>query len=494
MPTYQPSKTPVPYPPFSLWPERVWPVSRDALAPAAVIVAALIAGLVGAVALRVTVVGVGWALTAIAVLVAALVVGRRPSVNQLAAAVCASALLGVGAVRGAGWIFALCVATAWVIGALALVGGRTWTGLLFGAFAPWFAPARAFGWSLRGLASAGTRRNVSAPRVAAVAVVTLGLLVVFGTLFASADQAFADLLSDLLPEFEVAPLVGRVLIFGVVTAAALAAAYLAHQPPTFDELALPPGRPVQRWEWVVPVAVLDLLFLSFVIVQLTVLFGGDRHVLSAGGPDYADYARQGFWQLLMVSALTLLVIAVAAWKSGRQEPLDRLLVRLLLGVLSALALVIVASALRRMWLYEEVYGVTRLRIFVHAVELWLGVVFVLVLAAGVALRATWLPRAVVGTGVLTLLALAALNPDAYIADRNIDRFDRTQRIDVSYLSGLSADAVPALDRLPEPQRSCALARISEGLDPDEPWYQYNAARERARTILAARPVVRSLAC
>jgi hypothetical protein len=245
---------------------------------------------------------------------------------------------------------------------------------------------------------------------------------------------------------------------------------------------------------VVPLAALDLLFAGFVAVQLRVLFGGDRHVLAAGGPDYADYARQGFWQLLVVTGLTLAVLAVAVRTAGRADPLDRALVRFLLGALCALALVIVASALRRMWLYEETYGLTRLRLFVSTVELWLGAVFLLVAGAGVRLRARWLPRAVLGAGVVALLGLAAVNPDARIAERNVARFDETGVIDVDYLANLSADAVPELDRLPAKERNCALRWIAGDLAADEPWYQYNAARDNAREILAARPVDARFVC
>lgn len=57
-----------------------------------------------------------------------------------------------------------------------------------------------------------------------------------------------------------------------------------------------------------------------------------------------------------------------------------------------------------------------------AAELWLGLLFVLVLAAGFRLHAAWLPRLVVASAVLALLGLAGLNPDRFIADRNIDRY------------------------------------------------------------------------
>ena len=237
-----------------------------------------------------------------------------------------------------------------------------------------------------------------------------------------------------------------------------------------------------------PVAALDLLFAAFVLVQLTVLFGGARHVLGDDGPDYADYARSGFWQLLTVTVLTLPVLAAAARWAPRTHRTDRLLIRVLLGALAALTLVIVASALYRMHLYEQAYGFTRLRILVSACELWLGLVFAMVLVAGIRLRAGWLAQAVAASAAASLLGLALLNPDQFIADRNIDRYHRINRIDVYYLSRLSADAAPALDRLPAPLRACALSRIAEDLaaSPDD-WRSANLGRARAREVIADRP-------
>jgi len=142
--------------------------------------------------------------------------------------------------------------------------------------------------------------------------------------------------------------------------------------------------------------------------------------------------------------------------------------------------------------YADAYGATRLRLFVATVELWLGLLFVLVGVAVVRLRADWLPRLVIGTAVLALLGLALVNPDRLIADRNVDRFLETGRLDVSYLSELSADAVPAVDRLPEPMRTCALRDIAFGLPRDGFWAT-NLGRERAWKILDSMPAAGSTA-
>jgi hypothetical protein len=241
---------------------------------------------------------------------------------------------------------------------------------------------------------------------------------------------------------------------------------------------------------------LDLLFAAFVAVQFTVLFGGRSHVLGEGGPDFAEYARSGFGQLVLVTLLTLAVLGGAARWARRESRRDLILIRVLLGTLAALAMVVVASALYRMFVYEEAYGFTRLRVLVSAFELWLGVVFLLILVAGVKMRATWLPHAIAGTAVAALLGLVALNPDEFIADRNVDRYYEIDRIDLGYLSGLSADAAPALDRLPADLHDCALHQIAYDLQhrPDD-WNEVNLGRWRARNLLADSPVpVSTLNC
>jgi len=67
----------------------------------------------------------------------------------------------------------------------------------------------------------------------------------------------------------------------------------------------------------------------------------------------------------------------------------------------------------------------------------------------------------------------------------VARFERTQRIDVWYLSTLSADAAPVLNRLPEQYRVCALGKINRSVreDPDD-WRAFNLARMEARRIAA----------
>jgi hypothetical protein len=446
--------------------------------------------------------GVGWLVAAMAGVAALIMAGAMPGrphpdapaplvvrpparlgADRYAWAAATVALIGVGTVRSAGWLFLLCVATATLTGALALAGGHSLRSIAAGYTMPVVAAFRSLPWLAR--TAARVRKPVEAAanvRVAATVAVSLTLLVVFGALFASADAAFAGALERLSPEVSLPTTVRWVFVFGIAALGLGGAAFLRAGPPDLSALDATEGRKVNRFEWAFPLVLLVLLFAGFVAVQLTVLFGGNRHVLRTDGLTYAEYARSGFWQLSFVTALTLMVLAGAARWAPRAEPADRTLIRVVLGALATLTLVIVGSALHRMNLYADTYGLTRLRLLVACCEAWFGLVLVLVLVAGVRIRAPWLPRVAIAAGVLALLGLAAANPDRVIAEHNI-RQNRT--VDLEYLGTLSPDVVPGLSGLSPDRRACVLNSINFDLAgaPDD-WRGWNLGREQARKVIA----------
>jgi len=464
------------------------PASGAAVASAAAV------ALVACLLFTVTRPGLGWLLVGLAAAAGTWWVTRAEGTRlprmRLLWAAAAIALLSVGTFRAAGWLFVLCVPAALACAGLALAGGRTARGLAAGALAAPLGATRSLAWFGRGIGA--LRRSDDSGRWLRLIMATgvgLALLIVFGALFASADKTFADLLGRAMPDVDGGGVAGAVWRFVVFGWGAIGLAFLASRPPTLDRIAQGARRRVRRMEWLLPIVLLDALFAAFVAVQLRAWFGGDEYVRRTAGLTYAEHARSGFWQLTAVTVLTLAVIAFAAHKAPRDTGGDRAAMRLALGALTVLALVVVASALARMAAYEDAYGLTRLRLLVFACELWFGSIFVMVLVAGAGLRPSgrlkggWLPRTVFGAGIAMLLGLAVLNPDRLIAERNVDRYLHGGRLDVAYLAGLSADAAPALRRLPEPARACALQRIVRDLDGErDAWYEFNAGRSAARGI------------
>lgn len=381
----------------------------------------------------------------------------------------ALALASLAAVRDAGWIVALDLGGAWLAGSLA-VSGPTVRAIL----AP-LVRVR----DLPDLSPAVPAGSGPALRGAVLG----GLLVTpFSVLFLTADAAFAELVAG-LPLHSPPSLPGRAVTFAVVLCAAAGLALAARRP--LRGPALRTARRLGPWEWGVPLALLNVLFLVFVAVQLAVLFGGHDYVLQTAGLTYAEYAREGFWQLLAAGTLTLAVVGAAAVLADMPRRGHRLLLRVLLALLGALTLVVLLSALRRLHLYEEAFGLTRPRLLAEAFTLWLGGVFLLVGAAGLF---RWVRRRLAGTAAaatgLALLAFSFANPDGLVAERNVERWRETGRVDMHYLRGLSADAAPALAELPPVLRASALAPLAARLAEDDPWSSYNVARERARALVA----------
>lgn len=425
----------------------------------------LLAGVVTAALVPLDRPGVGWLLAALLLIMVVCTQISRPKLISVGWAAVTVLLVGVGTLRAAEWLFVLCLLTAVVTASLAVSGGRTTTALVFGAALAFPSIGKGFR-RIRG----GGRMTVSVG-------IGVAMVVVFGALFAAADPDFSALLTGSMPTVDAGSVTRMLLLFcggGVIAAGALR--------PHVRGMRLKPSQTVvRRLEWAVPVGMLVALFAVFVGVQVVSWFGGSEYVQRTADLTYAQYARTAFWQLTAVTVLTLAVIGVTARIAPRESAQDRLWFRGILGALSVLTLVVVASALSRMWAYQEAYGFTVLRLLVEACEVWLGVVYLLIIVAGVRLSGRWLPKAMLTTAVGALLVLSALNPEYLVTRQDVQRWQQTHRLDAIYLSGLSVDILPALDGLPDQLKACATPWRPL---PEDDWREWNASRSAARQASA----------
>jgi uncharacterized protein DUF4153 len=284
-------------------------------------------------------------------------------------------------------------------------------------------------------------------RVASIVPVARGLLIalplaaLLAGLLASADPVFASFFNLNL---DVGQLLRDVLF---VSVGSLCAAGL---------LRLIASQPVGRvdgpdWrlgsaEALVVLAVLDAVFAAFAIAQVLAATGVAADTLRSSGVTYADYARTGFFQLLWVSGITLVVLVLAIRITKLTARKGRLAFMLLAECAIALTLMIDVVAFRRLSLYEEAYGFTMLRLYSHVFAVWLGLVFILLAVdfMGVWARRRWFIGATLTLAVVVLLGLNVLNPEATVVAFNTSHAQTAHKIDGAYLSELSSDATPAL--------------------------------------------------
>ena len=388
-------------------------------------------------------------------------------------------LLATLVFRDAQWITMLCLLAGLALVAVNSTKARSVVGLLATAAAVPLAGLRGLPWLGRTLKP---RSSVLAwlPAVRTT-VISIVLLLVFGALFASADALFASWVDAITPDITWNDLPARIVLAVFIAGGTLAAAFVSMAPPVVERLQLLPVRPSRRpFEWLAPVAVVNAVFALFLVAQATAMFGGHDYLQRTTGLTYADYVHEGFGQLTVATILTLTVVAWAARKAAPGRLRD-----LALGALCLMTIVVVVSALYRMHLYEEAYGFTRLRLLVSVFEGWLGVVLALVLVTGVVRARQWLVPVAVRLGAVGLLGLALVNPDLYIAEHNLSRTDTTTPIDYEYLGTLSADAYPAIWKLPDTEFDCVTGSRDTMRGGD--WLEWNLSRDRAEDLIAERP-------
>jgi hypothetical protein len=244
--------------------------------------------------------------------------------------------------------------------------------------------------------------------------------------------------------------------------------------------------------------VVDALFAAFVVLQLAYLFGG-RDTLAVARMTYADYARHGFFELVAVALLAgmLVVCLDLAVRSRSRAQLAAAL------VLLALTAVVLVSAFVRLRLYQDAYGWTELRFVVVVAIGWLAVALALIAWLLATRRTPWTLHAL---GILLLATVVGMNlvgPQAFVAERNVERATEPSLVppggrsglDGDYLMSLGDEAIPAVvgayDGLPPGDRlrldPFLVARAAAlATDPSlQGWPSFNLARERARVALAS---------
>lgn len=345
-------------------------------------------------------------------------------------------------------------------------------------------PGMVLGPLTRGLPRASGRGRI----ILRAVTIAVPVAVVFAALLGSADPVFARTILPNFPSLHVDGIASH-LFLTLAGIAMTGTLWVASAQPLPDR-EQPDRSRLSVGEWAPALGVMVALFALFAVVQIAVLFAGRHRVEVTPGLTYAQYARSGFFQLLAAGVLTYVVV-VLVWDFGKRESAgQRRLFAVAVSSIVALCLMILVSAAVRLSLYQAEFGFTVTRL-----AAWFAIGFtgaaLLVLAATVWMRRR---RALVGGIAIVLLAATIgfnlINPDAFVATRNIDRFHATGKIDTVYLGlGLGPDAMPHTVRLLsslDPAQRASMEQLlcdSVSLTVTPGWRSWNRSRARAEAAL-----------
>lgn len=189
----------------------------------------------------------------------------------------------------------------------------------------------------------------------------------------------------------------------------------------------------------------NLLFAAFVVVQFRYFFGGLANIVEGpSGMTFAEYARRGFGELVVVAITALLFFVVLSSISLRKAGSQRTWFSGLGIGLFVLVAVILVSSFERLLLLEQAYGFTRLRTYPHVFMIWLGILLLAIVVLELVQRQRAFALAVLFVVVGFTASLAVLNVDGFIVRSNIAKVGWGVGLDFRYLGSLSDDAVPSL--------------------------------------------------
>jgi len=183
---------------------------------------------------------------------------------------------------------------------------------------------------------------------------------------------------------------------------------------------------------------INILFVSFIVMQVPFLLSSDY--IPKG--NIADFAREGFFQLMMVMGLVILIFLFIMRRFYKEKSLTFLLVGLLVQTI-----IMGIVSLKKMYLYQSIKGATGMRYYVE----WFDYYLILVLVLGVffLLRKyafNILLDVVSLLGIVAFTFIVSLNIDAMVAKYNIEKFKASDTLDMGSLKRLSIDALPAISQ------------------------------------------------
>jgi hypothetical protein len=320
-------------------------------------------------------------------------------------------------------------------------------------------------------------------------MLALPLVVVFGALLAAADAGFQFLVEKI---FDLPEIFGHLFIAGFffwIVGGILRGRYIA------PEVPLPTRRPeyfrIGMTEASIVLGALNLLFAVFVLLQIPYFFGGHQTVLGTPSLTYAEYARRGFFELIGVVGFAIPLLLLMDWLTGR-EGIQVRVFPVLSGATVLLLGSITASAVWRLWLYIERFGLTEARLNAAALLIWFAVVLAWFCVSVLGGRRERFAYGAIVAGYCVLLLLNIGNPGAIVARTNLARAAAGVAFDARYNATLGADAVPELlagiAKLPEADRDLVswelLCRYGKGVSHS--WRGWNAGLAGASALVAAR--------
>ncbi|WP_041701837.1 DUF4153 domain-containing protein [Gottschalkia acidurici] len=234
---------------------------------------------------------------------------------------------------------------------------------------------------------------------------------------------------------------------------------------------------------------ISIVYLIFSVVQISYLYGDSENIIKSGFT-YAEYARRGFFELVIVTLInfTILILSINFTKvDGRKVAVA---LKVLYSLLIIFTFNMIFSSFYKMNLYEQAFGYTRLRILVQIFIVYLGALLLIVLSKVWKKKIKALKLGLI-VSMAFYIGLNFINIDKLIIKNNIDRYFETGNIDMEYITSLSCDGIEEMERLlkvednyvvKENAKTYINKKQEELNQYYDKWYEFNYYKKKTQAV------------
>lgn len=343
----------------------------------------------------------------------------------------------------------------------------------------------------------GILRNQSEKKKGAIIGILIGflLLILVIPLLLSADPNISLAVSALFSKINIGDIFLYIFLFLVgasMAAAPIATARRSEYTGKREATDFTEKRPIQGVTTGTVLSMLSVIYIFYGIIQFSYFFETSDTMASVLGLTSSQYAVRGFGELLFISCLNFAIIAATLRFTKQKDGKTKGYIKALCTVLVAFNFVIMASSHMRLAYYEYSYGYTIARFISHSFMILLVILNVIML-----FRIYWdrikIIKCFAAVALLYLCILVAVNPESWVVNNNIQRYNSTGKIDVAYMFTMPGDAVSkACDFVtahPDLYDEDAKAAVQENLMyyKKAGWQSLNLSDQRAYTKLKSLP-------
>lgn len=201
------------------------------------------------------------------------------------------------------------------------------------------------------------------------------------------------------------------------------------------------------------------LYTIYSVIQIPNLYINKNSI----GALYAQYARAGFMQLVVVVIINFIIITVCGFLTRDVVFKYGKILKVQYTYLIVLTMNMIISSNYKMNMYIDEYGFTRLRFSVKVILTFLGIAFFLYIIN--VWRKIEFKKALMVVLFVFCLFINIVNVDGYIVKRNLEHYKVTGKIDMSYVTEeLSIDSLVEINKLKDEETYSELRdRFEEAL-------------------------------